>query len=109
MSDIRDYILECMRKERGKLLCTDEAFSYYTLFIDGRAMLYRRVTLKPNSRRGFMFTNQLAALLGFQNLHIMKFKLDGLQYWRGFVSPERLQKALDKFRNKWGIEAPFIY
>ena len=108
MSDIRDYIMECMRKERGKLLCTDEAYSYYSLFVDGRSLLYRRATLKPSSRRGFLFTNQLAALLGFYDLHTMKFRLTGLQYWRSFVSPERLQKALDKYRNKWGQDAPYL-
>lgn len=108
MSDIRDYIMECLKHDRGKIICTDEAFTYYTLFVDGRALLYRRVTLRPDSRRAFYLTDQLAALLGFSDLYNMKFRLTGLQYWRGFVSPERLQKALDKYRNKWGQDAPYL-
>lgn len=108
MSDIRDYIMECMRKERGKLLCTDEDYSYYSLWVDGRSLLYRRITLKPNSRRAFMLTDQLAAVLGFCDLYSMKFRLTGLQYWRGFISPERLQAGLDKYRRKWGQDAPYL-
>ena len=108
MSDTRDYIMECLKRERGKVVCTDEAFTYYSLFVDGRALLYRRATLRPDSRRAFYLTDQLAAVLGFCDIYTMSYKLNGLQYWRRFVSPERLQKALDKYRHKWGVDVPFI-
>lgn len=108
MSDTRDYIMMCLKHDRGKIICNDEEYTYYSLFVDGRALLYRRATLRPDSRRAFYLTDQLAAVLGFSDLYTMSYKLNGLQYWRRFVSPERLQKALDKYRYKWGVDVPYI-
>ncbi len=91
-----------MQKEKGEFVCTDEAFSYYTMWVDGRYLLFRKRTLRPDGRRAFMLTDELARALGFEDLEdMMRYKLPSLQYWRGFVSVERLKIALKRFKNKW--------
>ena len=94
MSSSREIILWEMQKEKGDLLCYDEFFSYFTMWIDGRCLMYRKRTLRPDGRKSFMLTDELAAALGFECLWRMKYKLTSIQYWRGFVSIERLKIAL---------------
>lgn len=86
-----------MKKEEGALICTDEEYSYYSLSIAGRRLLYRRRRLRPDGRKCFMFTNQLAMLLEFEEgLVEMMHYVPELQYWRRFVSVNRLIKVLEK-------------
>ena len=97
----RELILWDMQHSKGDLQCTDEKYSYFSLWIDGRELLYRKRTLRPDGRKSFMLTDELARVLGFDDLYYMRFKLTNLQYWRGFVSVERLRIALKRFTNKY--------
>lgn len=97
----REMTLWDMQHEKGELQCTDEKYSYFSLWIDGRELLYRKRTLRPDGRKSFMLTDEFARALGFDDLMHMGHKLTGIQYWRGFISVERLRIALKRFKYKW--------
>lgn len=94
----REMTLWDMQHGKGELQCTDEKYSYFSLWIDGRQLLYRKRTHRPDGRKSFMLTDELSRVLGFDDLFSMRFKLTNLQYWRGFVSVERLKIAFKRFK-----------
>ncbi len=101
----REYILQQMASAKpvgSGLVCFDEAYNYYQLGIAGYLLMYRRRCLKPDSRRCFLLSDELAKALNFQCLYEMRCLMPSLQYWRRFVSVERLKIALAKYDNKWG-------
>lgn len=94
-----NYLLYIMQHDKPReLLCSDELFNYYGIGIAGYWLLFRKGRLK-DGRRCFYLTDRLAMCLGFENLQQMRYCLTGLQYWRRFVSVERLQVALDRYHN----------
>lgn len=96
-----DFILTEMAQSKAKdLICTDEAFNYYRLFVCGFHLIYRSNRLRPDGRRCFMLCNELAMCLGFESLHTMRCILPTIQYWRRFVSVQRLKISLTRYRNK---------
>lgn len=95
--DSRNYLLERLQKAKGRLLCTDEEFSYFRVYMYGTFLLYRRKTLRPDGRKAYFLTDLFAKCLGFRSLHEMKFVLFGIQYWRGFISVQRLKIAFDHY------------
>ena len=105
-----DYILENMQHDKPKdLLCTDEAFNYYRLFVCGFHLVYRSNRLRPDGRRCFMLCNELALCMGFESLNTMRCILPTIQYWRRFISVQRLQVALKRYRNKQQHFADLLY
>ena len=100
----RDYILFQMAQAKpvgGGLLCFDEAYNYYQLGVAGYVLMYRQRSLKPEGRRCFFLSEQLAKALNFHSLYEMRYFVPTLQYWRRFVSVERLKIGLRKYDNKW--------
>ena len=96
-----DYILENMQHDKPKeLLCTDEAFTYYPVSIAGFYLMFRTNSHRPDGRRCYYLTNELAMCLGFASLNTMRCILPAIQYWRRFVSVQRLKVALKRYRNK---------
>lgn len=96
-----DLILEQMQHDKPQaLLCTDEAFTYYHISIVGFYLVYRTNSHRPDGRRCYYLTNELAMCLGFHNLHQMHLCLTTLQYWRRFVSVQRLRVAIDRYHNR---------
>ena len=98
--DSRRMLLTWLHNERGKLVCTDEKYSYYHAYIYGRLLMYRQNTLRPDGRKCYMLTDALARTLGFEDLYSMKFRLTTIRYWKLFVSVERLRIAFDRYDGK---------
>jgi len=101
----REIVLQQMANTRsvgGGLVCFDSDFNYYQLGVAGYLLMYKRRRFKPDARRCFMLTDELARCLNFQSLNDMKYFLPGIQYWRGFVSVERLKAAFLRYDDKWG-------
>lgn len=96
-----DLILEQMQHDKPReLLCTDEAFTYCNISIAGFYLMYRTTTHRPDGRRCYFLTNELAMCLGFHDLHQMHLCLTTLQYWRRFVSVQRLRVAIDRYHHR---------
>ena len=101
----REYILQQMAKAKpvgGGLVCFDEDYNYYQLGILGHLLMYRKQRYKPGSRRCYLINDELAKTFHFQCLLEMRCLMPTLQYWRRFVSVERLKVAFAKFDNEWG-------
>lgn len=97
----REYVLEQMAKAKpAKLVCFDSDYNYYLLGVCGYLLMYRQRRFK-DGRRCYMLTEQLAKALNFGDLFEFKFYLRTLQFWRGFVSVERLRIAFAKYDAKW--------
>ena len=95
--DSREMILTWLQNERGNLICTDDKFSYYQAYIYGRILMYRQNTLRPDGRKCYMLTDSLAKCLGFNDLYTMKYPLNTIQYWRKFISVQRLRVAFQRY------------
>lgn len=95
--DSREMLLTWLQNERGKLVCTDEKYSYYRAYINGRLLMYRQNTLRPDGRKCYMLNDALAKTLGFDDLYSMKFKITTIRYWKVFVSVQRLRIAFDRY------------
>ncbi len=99
----REYIIEQMASAKpvgGGLICFDGEYNYYQLGICGYLLMYRQRRFK-NGRRCYMLTDNLARALNFEGLFELKFYLKTIQFWRGFVSVERLKVAFQRYDNKW--------
>lgn len=83
-----------------ELLCHDVQFNYYGIGICGYWLCYRHNKFRSDGRRCYYLTDTLAKCLGFEDLHQMKLMLSTLQFWRGFVSVERLRVAFKRFEEK---------
>lgn len=64
---------------------------------EGFSLMYRKRTQRTDGRKMYKLTDQLARLLGFDSYDSMRYLISSLQYWRGWVSPERLTEALYKY------------
>ncbi len=93
----RAYIFESLSRAKGKEVCNDEDFTYYTVIVEGRILMYRKRSARPDGRKMYKLTDQLAMLLGFDSLHGLKYLCRSLQMWRGWTSPERLRVAVSKY------------
>ena len=82
-----------------EFVCSDEAFNYYEMGVCGYWLMYRKQRYREG-RRCYYLTDELAMALGFDSLYQMHFCLTGLQYWRRFVSVERLRIALDRYHQR---------
>ncbi|MCR4582240.1 MAG: hypothetical protein K5764_01610 [Prevotella sp.] len=87
----------------GGLVCYDSEYNYFQLGICGYLLMYRQKRFK-DGRRCFMLTDALAKALHFEGLFELKFYLSTIQFWRGFVSVERLKIAFAKYDEKWGSD-----
>ena len=102
----REFVLEQLQKAKpvgGGLLCWDESYNYYQLGVLGRLLMYRQKRFKPDGRRGYYLTDELARALFFENLVSLKCCLTTLQYWRGFISVERLRVALQRYNDRQAL------
>lgn len=100
----REWILSQMSSSKpvgGGLICYDENYNYYSMGVAGYWLMYRQKRYKPDGRRGYLLTEQLAKCLGFENLIHLRYFMPSIQYWRRFVSVERLKVAFAKYDNKW--------
>lgn len=98
--DNRQILLDRLQKAQGTKVCSDEDFTYYRVYLYGVFLLYRQRTLRPDGRKGFMLTDGLAMVLGFRNIAEMQYPLYGIQYWRKFVSVERLRAAFNRYNGR---------
>lgn len=97
----RSYMLYRLAQSKGQLVCTDEQYSYYTTMFEGYCLMYRKASQRPDGRKMFKLTEPLATLMGFDGLGLMKVCLTSLQWWRGWVSTQRLRQALEKYLKCW--------
>lgn len=95
--DSRGMMLNWLQYEKGYLVCTDEKFNYYNVRVLGRFLMYRKNRFRPDGRKCYRLSESLAMVLGFDSLEVMGYKLTTLQYWRGFVSVQRLRVAFLKY------------
>ena len=95
--DSRKTLLNQLHKAHGVKVCSDEEFTYYRVRLYGAYLLYRKRTLRPDGRKAYMLTDEFARCLGFSSLEEMKYPLHGLQYWRKFVSVERISAAFARY------------
>ena len=93
----RAYIFESLSRAKGHEVCNDEEYTYYSVIVEGRTLMYRKRTARPDGRKMYQLTDQLARLMGFDNLEALKYLCRSLQIWRGWTSPERLRAALFKY------------
>lgn len=94
--DSRNLLLERLQHAQGVEVCTDETFTYYRTVVGGFFLMFRKRTLRPDGRRSYYLTDEFARCIGFLSLKEMQFKLTRLQYWRRFVSIERLKAAFNR-------------
>lgn len=100
----REFVLQQMASAKpvgGGLICFDSDYNYYQLGVCGYLLMYRQRRFRNDGRRCFYLTEQLAKALCFDSLFEMRFFLRSLQFWRGFVSVERLRVAFQRYDNKW--------
>ena len=95
--DNRQILLDRLQQAKGTKVCSDEDFTYYRVHLCGVFLIYRKRTLRPDGRKAYMLTDGFAMVLGFRSISEMKYPLYGFQYWRKFVSVERLRAAFDKY------------
>ncbi len=94
-----DYIMESLARQRPiEKVCYDLNDSYYRIGVLGHFLMYRQSHVL-NGRRCYYLTDGLAQLLGYTGLREMKAMLPSIQYWRKWVSVERLRAAIAKGRN----------
>lgn len=93
----RAYIFELLSRAKGKEVCNDEEFTYYSVIVEGRILMYRKRSARPDGRKMYKLTDQLAMLIGFDSLQGLKYLCRSLQMWRGWTSPERLSAAVTKY------------
>lgn len=93
----RAYIFEELSRAKGKEVCNDEEYTYYSVIVEGRILMYRKRSARADGRKMYMLTDQLAMLIGFDGLGSLKYLCRTIQYWRGFTSPERLRAAVSKY------------
>lgn len=98
----RSYKLDLLARARGQLVCTDEQFSYYTVIIDGLSFMYRKTTNRPDGRKMYRLNDPLGAILGFDNYHGLRYLLKGVQWWRGWISPQSLKQAIWRYIESMG-------
>lgn len=95
-----EFILAQMAHDKPReLVCYDDQFNYYEMGCLGYYLMFRKNRYK-DGRRCYYLTNELAMLLGFESLYQMHYCLTGLQYWRRFVSVERLRVALKGYHKQ---------
>ncbi len=94
------YILWQMAADKPReLFCYDKQYNYYGIGCCGYWLMYRKDRYK-DGRRCYYITDELAMALGFESLHQMQYCLTGLQYWRRFVSVERLRVAMNRYHQR---------
>lgn len=96
----REYAVELLRKARGWEQCNDGEFTYYATVVGNQRLMYRKTYGRTDGRKMFRLTDGLARLMMFDDLESMKCILPTIQYWRGWVSPERLTEALERYVEK---------
>lgn len=93
----RSYCLVLLGKATGQLVCTDEEYSYYFVTVEGYSLMYRRRTQRTDGRKMYKLSEPLARMMGFDSFDSMRYLMTSIQYWRGWVSPQRLTEALVKY------------
>lgn len=95
----RAYIFEELSRAKGQAVCWDGEFTYYSVTVEGRSLMYRRRTQRTDGRKMYLLTDQLAMLMGFDGLRSLQYLCRSIQFWRGFTSTERLRAAVEKYIN----------
>lgn len=95
----RSYKLDILARARGQLVCTDEQFSYYTVTVEGLSFMYRKTSNRPDGRKMYRLNDPLGVMLGFYDYHGLRYLLQGLQWWRGWISPQSLKQAIWRYIN----------
>lgn len=93
----RAYSLDLLAKAKGQLVCTDEEYSYYSVTVEGFSLMYRKRTQRTDGRKMYRLTEPLARMMGFDSFDSMRYLITSIQYWRGWISPQRLTEALVKY------------
>lgn len=101
---MREYALTIMSQAKPNvgLVCCDNDWSYFEIGVCGYILMYRQRRHKPEGRRCYYLGENLAKCLNFQSYAEMRWLMPSLQYWRQWVSVERLRVAFAKYDNKWG-------
>lgn len=93
----RAYIFELLSRAKGQEVCTDEEYTYYSVIVEGRSLMYRRRTQRTDGRKMYQLSDQLAMLMGFDSFRSFVYLCRSIQVWRGWTSPERLRAAVSKY------------
>lgn len=93
----REYAVELLSRSKGWEQCNDEDFTYYATVVNGHRLMYRRTSNRTDGRKMYRLTDELARLLQYSDINEMQCSLQSIQYWRGWVSTERLKKALERY------------
>lgn len=96
----REYAIDLLKKSKGWKQCSDEVYTYYATVVNGSRLMYRKATMRADGRKMYRMNDELARLLQFEDMQSMMCSLPTIQYWRGWVSPERLTTALNRYINK---------
>lgn len=75
-------------------ICSDEAFKYYEVALNGVVVLFRQNSKRPDGKRLFCLNDALAKLLGFGNIVSMMLYFPKIRYWRGYISVQSLKKQV---------------
>lgn len=82
----------------------DGHYKYYAVMVQGYSLMYRQNKYRPDGRRQYKISNELARLVGFWKVEDLMRYVDTrpiakckkhIQFWRGFISPEALQRHFD--------------
>ncbi len=93
----RSFKLERLARAKGQLVCTDETFSYYSVMVDGFSLMYRKASNRPDGRKMYLLNDTVAMMLGFTDYEHMRYLVENIQYWRKWVSPQALKKAVWRY------------
>ena len=93
----REYAVELLRKARGWEQCNDGEFTYYATVVGNQRLMYRKTYGRTDGRKMYKLTEPLARMMGFDSFDSMRYLITTIQYWRGWVSPQRLKVALVKY------------
>lgn len=96
----REYAVDLLSKSKGWEQCNDGEFTYYATVVNGHRLMYRRTSNRTDGRKMYRLTDELASLLQFSDIYEMQCVFNSIQYWRGWVSTERLKKALERYEKK---------
>lgn len=96
----REYAVELLSKSKGWEQCNDGEFTYYATVVNGHRLMYRRAYGRTDGRKMYRMTDELAKLLQYEDMEAMKWGLPTIQYWRGWVSTQRLMQALERYIEK---------
>lgn len=73
---------------------TRDGLDFYSIRINGYLLMYARDHFRPDGKRMYVLGDEYAKCLGFFNYQEMRYRLRGLQYWRGMLTTAAVKRKL---------------